>query len=285
LASGLLDHPISDSGHTQRAHPPVRFGNLDPPHRRRNITLRRQQPPSKRHQLVLLVSGERGDALAVNPARPTISANRGPRPGQVGRIGDGFLQLAHTGEHLLSLSQPLPSPRGPGRAASPSQRLVPQLSRTPWCSLRGLVSVGSFATPHRPLGPAGCPPTYKRRVSGHYPALSTTTSRLTPRRASVCLSHTGYSVAYPTPTDPPTGPHLDNRPPLPGPDCRMRGLHGTLRGLPGSFRQPFRHSPPKSPHTAPTVTVVPRGAPAGHPVWLPHGGIIGFPVRGRVATP
>jgi len=47
---------------------------------------------------------------------------------------------------------------------------------------------------------------------------STTTSRPTPRRASVCLSPR---------------------------ECA--GLHGTIRGLPGSPRQPSRRGPPKSP--------------------------------------
>jgi hypothetical protein len=42
---------------------------------------------------------------------------------------------------------------------------------------------------------------------------STTTSRLTPRRASVCLSHTGYSVAYPTPPRSADRAILDHRPP------------------------------------------------------------------------
>jgi hypothetical protein len=115
-------------------------------------------------------------------------------------------------------SQPLPSPRGPGRAASPDQRTGPAASPGD----RGArFAVWSRSAPspdtRPPLSHRGRPPTHQRWISGHYPAFGTTTSRLTPRRASVCLSPSGYSVAYPITTESPTGPSwTTGRPGSPG---------------------------------------------------------------------
>ena len=69
---GLLHHPVSDRGHPQRAYPPVRFGDLDPPHRRRDIAFRRQQPPAQTNELMLDVRTERCDRLAVDPGRARV---------------------------------------------------------------------------------------------------------------------------------------------------------------------------------------------------------------------
>ena len=124
-----------------------------------------------------------------------------------------------------------------------------------------------------PLGPPGRPPTWWRWVSGHYPAFRTTTNRLTPRRASVCLSLRVIA----SPTRPPPirrpGHRWTTGHPISRARRRMRGLLGTLRGLAGSPRQQCRRGPPKSPAGAPT------------PPWsFPKRGVIGFPVRGQVAT-
>jgi hypothetical protein len=79
-------------------------------------------------------------------------------------------------------------------------------------SLQSLVSVGPFAGHRLPLGQSGRPPTWWRRVSGHYAALD----YYEPSDSSEGIGlpfPAGYSVAYPTSTVPPTGPPLDHRPP------------------------------------------------------------------------
>ncbi len=87
-----------------------------------------------------------------------------------------------TARYLVALS---PSPRVPGRAASPFNRLRGQ-GQVPHIPVRGArVKAWSRSAPSPDTGPlsgTGPPPT-GREVSGHYPAFATTTSRLTPRRA------------------------------------------------------------------------------------------------------
>ena len=48
----LLHHPVSNRGNPQRACPPIRLGNVHPPHWRRDITFRRQQPSPQRRELM-----------------------------------------------------------------------------------------------------------------------------------------------------------------------------------------------------------------------------------------
>lgn len=114
-----MDHPVGHSGNARRPQAAVRFGDMHPPHRRRHVAFRGQQPAAQRRQLMVHISIERHHALAVDPARPAIGPDRSPSPGQVRRIGYRFQQLAHR-RALLVLSQPLPSPNASGRAASPS---------------------------------------------------------------------------------------------------------------------------------------------------------------------
>jgi len=133
-------------------------------------------------------------------------------------------------------SQPLSSPGVNAQAASTvsplsGQMLVPFAS-LPSSSLRGLVSVDPFASTRTPLGTPDRLPT-RREISGHYPALSTTTSRLTPRRASRRLSPSGYGFSYRLHRrSEQTGPHMDHRPPTG--TLAHEELRRTLRGLPGS---------------------------------------------------
>lgn len=47
----------------------------------------------------------------------------------------------------------------------------------------------------------------------------------------------------------------------------MRGLLGTLRGLPGSLHKRCRHGSPKSPDGVPPPSIVPYDAVASHAVW------------------
>src|SRR5690606_10335223 len=75
----------------------------------------------------------------------------------------------------------------PGRHPAQWSDLNPVTPAT-WNSLQGLVSVGPFASTTNPLGPASRPRTTPG-INGHYPAFSTTTNHLTPRRASARVSH------------------------------------------------------------------------------------------------
>ena len=68
-----------------------------------------------------------------------------------------------------------------------------------WCSLLGLVSVGPFAGHRHPLGHRAARPRAGSGSAGITPP-STTTSRLTPRRALVCLSQ--RVIASPTRSPP-----------------------------------------------------------------------------------
>lgn len=168
LPGGLLHHPVGHRGNAQRPHPTVRLGDLHPPHRRGHVTLRRQQPPAQRHQLMIHISFERRHALAVDPAGPAIGPDRSPRLSQVDRIGYHFQQLAHRRVLLRPLSRS-PHPMPPGGPPAPPRRLVPLLSPGTAGSLRGLVSVGPFASTHSPLGPSGRPPTISGGSAGITP--------------------------------------------------------------------------------------------------------------------
>jgi hypothetical protein len=72
LAGGLLDHPIGNRWDAQRAHAPVGLWDLDPPHRRWDVSLGGEQPPSKGLELVLRVSVEAGDALPIDPGGTSV---------------------------------------------------------------------------------------------------------------------------------------------------------------------------------------------------------------------
>ena len=48
LPGGLLDHPVRDGGDPERAGSPIGFRNVHPPHRRRDVALGREQPPTQR---------------------------------------------------------------------------------------------------------------------------------------------------------------------------------------------------------------------------------------------
>jgi len=47
LASGLLDHPIGDGGYPEGAGASIGLGDVDPPHGRGHIALRREQPTTQ----------------------------------------------------------------------------------------------------------------------------------------------------------------------------------------------------------------------------------------------
>ena len=217
-----------------------------------------------------------GDGLTVDTCRSGVGPDLGPGQGQIGGIGDGLQHLAHETSPPCSLS-PSPHTRALDRPPVPSSRSAVRVCS---CGSGGIgvrFEAWSRSAPSPvtggPLGPPGRPPTWWRWVSGHYPAFRTTTNRLTPRRASVCLSLRVIA----SPTRPPPirrpGHRWTTGHPISRARRRMRGLLGTLRGLAGSPRQQCRRGPPKSPAGAPT------------PPWsFPKRGVIGFPVRGQVAT-
>jgi hypothetical protein len=103
----------------------------------------------------------------------------------------------------------------PGRrTAAPHRQRRSRVCTTTVDSLWSLVSVGPFAGHQHPLGHLGRPPTCWRRVDGHYSAFN----YYEPSDSSEGVGlpfPAGYSVAYPTSTDPSTGPPLDHRPPEP----------------------------------------------------------------------
>jgi len=82
-----------------------------------------------------------------------------------------------------------------------------------WGSLRDLVLVGPFAG-HRPPSRRAGPPAHG--LAAGQRALPRLRNYYEPSDSSEGIGlpfPAGYSVAYPTPTDPSTGPHLDFRPP------------------------------------------------------------------------
>jgi DNA invertase Pin-like site-specific DNA recombinase len=245
LSSGLLDHPVSHRRDAERPHPAIRLRYLHPPYRRWDVALRRQQPPAQRHQLVLNVGTKGCNGLAVDARRPSVGPDRRPSSRQIDGIGNGLQQLTH-GPAPPCVSATFLAPcRRVGPPAPSTRSAVRRWTlRSPltWCLLGG---VGLGRPLHRTPPPSrstGRPPTSRRRVSGHYPAFGTTTGQLTPRRASVCFSHLGYSVAYPTHTDPPTGPHMVNRPPV---SSGLASSAGTARD---PTRSPRITSSALSPH-------------------------------------
>ena len=201
-----------------------------------------------------------GDGLTVDTCRSGVGPDLGPGQGQIGGIGDGLQHLAHETSPPCSLS-PSPHTRALDRPPVPSSRSAVRVCS---CGSGGIgvrFEAWSRSAPSPvtggPLGPPGRPPTWWRWVSGHYPAFRTTTNRLTPRRASVCLSLRVIA----SPTRPPPirrpGHRWTTGHPISRARRRMRGLLGTLRGLAGSPRQQCRRGPPKitcwSPHASMVV--------------------------------
>ena len=125
---------------------------------------------------------------------------------------------------------------------------------------------------------SGRPSTSWRRVSGHYPAFGTTTSRLTPRRASVCLSLWGYSVAYPSPSI--------RRPGRSSGPSREAGVGCENHRDPA--RSPWITSSTMSPRPAEITFPGPHHWVVPVPSRVELGGrrdeVLGFPVRGQVTT-
>ena len=188
---------------------------------------------------------ERGDRLTINPSSPPIGADLRPRQPQVHRICDRFQHLTHPHSSSFFSASLLASPPQTGRQHHhPARRSdTDPVPLECCCSLQGLVSVGPFASTGRPLRQPHRPTT-TGKINGHYPAFSTTTNRLTPPRASVCFSHTGYGIAYPTPTDPSTGPSWTTGHPTPS------GTTSCARTTQDSERSPWIISSTFSSRTA-----------------------------------
>lgn len=156
----LLDDPVSHRGDAQRPQPAVGLGDLDPPHRRRDIALRGQQPSPQRRQLTFLVSREGGDRLPVNPGCSRVGPDLRPRLRQVARLGDGFQHLTHQ-HHLdlrLSLSPRTAIPAGPPASSSrPAVRPWSPSTLRCCCSLQGLARSAPSPAP-APSQATGPPP-------------------------------------------------------------------------------------------------------------------------------
>ena len=120
----------------------------------------------------------------------------------------------------------------------------------------------------------------RREVSGHYPTFATTTSRLTPRRASAGVSRCGYRIAYrPGRSDRPGHTWTTGRQLMGWPVCAPAELLGPYEVSPDHPDGVVAACQPQPPPDAPTV----KG-----PFLLrrkrPGGGVIGFPAARSVAT-
>jgi hypothetical protein len=125
LAGRLLHDPVGHTRDAERTQAPVRLWDLDSPHRRRDVALRRQQPLVQRRKLAADVGVKSFDRLTVDPCCTRICSDNTPGSCEVGRIGDLLQELAD-GQHLLVFSAAPLAPwsragrqtRWPGPAAS-----------------------------------------------------------------------------------------------------------------------------------------------------------------------
>jgi len=103
---------------------------------------------------MLDIGAERSDRLTINPASPLIdTADLRPSQSQVHRICDRFQHLTHPHSSSFFSASLLASPLQTGRQHHhPARRSdTDPVPLKCCCSLRGLVSVGPFASTGRPL--------------------------------------------------------------------------------------------------------------------------------------